>query len=108
MRNIVGDPGTEQWTITVKRDGVLVGEQKLHDPFLHNTTTIAISRWDLFKALFRKQFLTKIEVSLRATEGMQRRIMMMDPHEVAAESEAILEERKHPSVSNVMKFHSGN
>lgn len=109
MRNTIGDVGTEQWTFTTRQDGRLISEQKLHDPFLHSTTTIAISRWDLFKALFRRQFITKIEVSLRSSEGMQRRIMTMDPDEIVAESKQILEDRRHPArSSDTMKFHSGN
>ena len=108
MRNSIGDTGTEQWILTTKRDGELIREQKLHDPFLHSTTTIGISRWDLFKAIFCKQFEIKIQVSLDASEGMQRRIMMMDPDEVTAETKQILEERQRPLAGNAMKFHSGN
>src|ERR1700730_6087564 len=91
---MLGETGTEQFTITVKQDGKLIREQPLHDPFLWNRTTICMSRWALFKAMFRKQFTTTVEVSVRGSEGIMRAIMMLDPKALEAETAAILEDRR--------------
>lgn len=91
---MLGENGTEQFTIETRQDGKLVRSQAIHDPFLCSKTTIAISRWDLFKALFRRQFITTIEVSVRGTAGVQRAIMMLDPKELQAETAAILDDRR--------------
>lgn len=89
----LGD-GKEQFSITTRVDGKVIREQKIHDPFLWNRTTIAISRWDLFKALFRKQFITTVEVKVDGTEGVIRAVMMLDPKTIEADTEAILADRK--------------
>jgi hypothetical protein len=102
---MLGETGTEQFTIETRQDGKLIRSRAIHDPFLHNTTTIAISRWDLFKALFRKQFITKIEVSVRGSEGVQRAIMMLDPQALAAETKAILEDRARSRENNAGNNH---
>ena len=102
---MLGENGTEQFTIETRQDGKLIRSQAIHDPFLHSTTTIAISRWDLFKALFRKQFVTKIEVSVRGSEGVQRAIMMLDPKQLQAETEQIFADRAR---SRQEKFGDGH
>jgi hypothetical protein len=86
--------GPEQLTIITKQDGRLIREQKIFDPFLHSRTVIAMSRWDLFKALFRKQFVTEIQVEIRGTEGVQRAWFMLDAKALEAETAAILEDRR--------------
>lgn len=90
---MLGEPGTEQFTIETWHDAKLIRAQRIHDPFLHSTTTIAISRWDLFKALFRKQFITRVRVNVIGTEGVQRAIMMLDPAKLQAETEQMLADR---------------
>jgi hypothetical protein len=102
---MLGEAGTEQFTIETRQDGELIRSQPIHDPFLHSTTTIAISRRDLFKALFRKQFSTKIEVSVRGTEGVQRAIMMLDPKELQAETSRILDDRRRSREENAGSSH---
>jgi hypothetical protein len=105
MATRIGESGTEQFTITTKVDGKIIAERPIHDPFLTNRTVFAMSRWQLFKALFRKQFSVEVEVSVRGTEGMIRTIMMLDPKEIEKETQAILEEcakqRWNPSASGV-------
>lgn len=76
---MLGDTGTEQFVVTTTQDGKLVAEQRIHDPFIHSTTTIAISRWDLFKAMFRRQFKIKLCVSVSGSAGAQQAIMTLDP-----------------------------
>ena len=97
---MLGETGTEQFTITTRVDGKLVKEQPIHDPFLHNKTVVSISRWDLFKALFRRQFEVKVEISVRGTEGVQRAVMMLDPAKLEAETKLMLEERRLSRESN--------
>src|ERR1700675_468550 len=97
---MLGETGTEQFTITTKRDGELIREQKIHDPFLWSKTIIAISRWDLFKALFRKQFTTTVEVKVDGTQGVIRAVMMLDPVQLEAETKLMLEERRLSREAN--------
>lgn len=97
---MLGQNGTEQFTIETWQDGKLIRSQAIHDPFLHSKTTIAISRWDLFKAMFRKQFITTIEVSVHGTEGVQRAIMTLDPEQLEKETQKMLEERRQNRDSN--------
>ena len=94
MKAHLGEANTEQFTVTTRVDGKLIGDQAIHDPFIHNRTVVGISRWDLFKGLFRRQFQVKVEVSVRASEGAMRAIMMLDPEQLEAETKAILAERK--------------
>ena len=101
----LGETGTEQFTITTRRDGELIKEQPIHDPFVHSTTTICISRWDLFKALFKKQYITKVQIILRGSEGAQRAIMMLDPAALEAETQLILEQRRLNRESNAGNNH---
>lgn len=86
--------GKEQFAIATRVDGELIKEQPIHDPFIYNKTIIGISRWDLFKAIFRKQFEIKVEVTVRGSEGVQRAIMMLEPEALEAETIAILEDRR--------------
>lgn len=97
---MLGEPGTEQFTIETWQDAKLIRAQRIHDPFLHSTTTIAMSRWDLFKALFRKQFITRIRVNVIGTEGIVRAIMMLDPQKLDAETKTILEDRARSREQN--------
>jgi hypothetical protein len=85
---MLGETGTEQFTVTVRRDDEIIRVQPVHDPFIRNTTIIGISRWDLFKALFRKQYTTRIFVAVDGSSAAQRAIMMLDPVKLKAETEA--------------------
>lgn len=90
---MLGELGTEQFTVETRQDGKVIRTQAIHDPFIHSTTTIGISRWDLFKALFRKQFETKIQIVVDGTPGVQRAIMMLDPEKLRVETEQIFADR---------------
>lgn len=92
--NMLGEDGTEQFKIKTRVDGALIKEQLLHDPFLHSKTVVGISRWDLLKAVFRKQFSVTVEMSVSGSEGVQRAIMMLDPVLLAKETETMLEDRR--------------
>lgn len=86
---MLGETGTEQFTITTTQDGKLIHEQKVHDPFVHSTTTICISRWDLFKALFQKQCKIVLRFHLSGTLAVTRAIMTLDPFALEAENQKI-------------------
>jgi hypothetical protein len=88
----LGESGTEQFVVTTTQDGKLIHEQRIHDPFICSTTTIAISRWDLFKAMFRRQYKTKICVRVTGSLGAQRAIMTMDPFALELETLKMAEE----------------
>jgi len=94
LRSHLGEDGTEQFTVTTRVDGKTIKEQPIHDPFIHNRTVVRISRWDLFKGMFRRQFEVKVEVSVRGSEGALRAIMMLDPVALKTESEEILVGRR--------------
>lgn len=98
---MLGESGTEQFTVTTYRDGEKVQRTKIHDPFIRCTVTIGISRWDLFKAIFRKQFETKINVCVDGTEGMSRTIMMLDTKEIERETASMLEARRRSRENSV-------
>ena len=102
---MLGEQGTEQFTIITRQDGKIIREQKIHDPFLWCKTTIGISRWDLLKAMFRKQFTTTVEVQVRGTEGVMRAIMTLDPAALDRETETMLAARK---LSREKRSNSGN
>lgn len=101
----MGENGTEQFTITTQVDGKIIRSQPIHDPFLHNKTVVGVSRWDLFKAIFRKQFEIKVEVSVRGTEGIQRAIMMLDPRELEKETQIMLAERAKSREERAVDSH---
>jgi hypothetical protein len=102
---MLGENGTEQFTVDTLQDGKLIRSQPIHDPFIHSTTTIGISRWDLFKALFRKQFETKIQVVVSGTPGVQRAIMMLDPEKLEAETKQMLSDRAQSRTENTANNH---
>lgn len=86
--------GPEQFTIETLVDGKLIREQRIYDPFLRNKTVVGISRWDLFKALFRKQFTVTVEIRVDGTPGVMRKVMMLDPKECDRETQLMLEDRR--------------
>lgn len=94
MKSMLGEEGTEQFMVTSRQDGRLIREQKIHDPFVTCTTVIQISRWDLFKALFKRQYETRIQVHVWASEGAQQAIMTLNPEALARDTQEILEQRR--------------
>ncbi len=87
---MLGKEGTEQFEIHIDYNGRKFHAQKLHDPFIR--TRIGVSRWDLFKALFYKQF--QVNIRMEGTSMVQRHIMMLDPEAMAIEEKAWLEEMR--------------
>jgi hypothetical protein len=91
---MLGEAGTEQFTITTRRDGKQISAQKIHDPFIRTTITICVSRWDLFKGLFAKQYKAVLQVNVDASDGMMRTIMMLDPAEIELETQRMKQNRQ--------------
>lgn len=89
----LGEEGTEQFVVRTRVDGKLIREQKIHDPFLHNRTTVVLGRWDAFKAIFRKREIV-VQVSVDGSDGVMRAIMMLDPDKLTAETAEMLEQRR--------------
>ena len=101
---ILGEQGTEQFTVTTRVDGKTIKLQAIHDPFISNTTMVGISRWGHFLAIFRPTH-TRIEVIVSGSFGAQRAIMMLDPKQLKLDSEEILDQRR---VSREESACSGN
>lgn len=89
---MLGETGTEQFTIRIYLDDKKISEQKLHDPFIRTTVKAKMSRWEHFKAIFKPPE-AKVVICVDGSEGVIRRIMMLDAEELAKETEAILAER---------------
>lgn len=89
---MLGENGTEQFTITTKVDGQVIGTQRIHDPFLCNKTIIKMTFSEWVRLLFKREI--KVEISVEGTQGIQRAIMMLDPVELEKETMSILEDRR--------------
>ena len=86
----LGEEGTEQFTVTTLVNGEKIGEQSIHDPFIRSTVGLRGLR-HAWNALTRG---IKVQVSVNATEGAQRAIMMLDPIRLREETEQILAARE--------------
>jgi len=93
MQYMLGEPGTEQFTVTTKLEGRIIGEQKIHDPFVN--TRIVICWRDLLKALLR---FTSLEVSVHVhgSRGGVSSVMMLDPFELQRQTEELETGRSEP------------
>lgn len=89
----IGEEGTEQFTITTRLDGKIVGEQKIHDPFHHTKVVMVLDRWSSFRNIFRPKQMV-VTVALNGTEGAIRAIMMLDPAKLGEETAEILVQRR--------------
>lgn len=93
MKAHLGEEGTEQFSVETLVDGRTIKVQPIHDPFIHSTTVVSISRWDHFWAIFRRREI-RVQVFVSSSEGAQRAIMTLDPEQLARDTEEILHERK--------------
>jgi len=97
MRVHLGEERTEQFSVETLVNGKTVKVQPLHDPFIHNTTTVRMSRWDCFLAIFRPREI-RVQVRVDASAGAIRAIMTLDPEQLARDTEQILRERESSST----------
>jgi hypothetical protein len=100
---MLGDEGTEQFTVETILDGESIGVQKIHDPFIFNETVIMLSRWDCFLSIFRRRRIC-VEVHIQGSLGAQRAIMTLDPERMARDTEEILEQRRLSRENSVGGF----
>lgn len=92
MKTNIGEQGTEQFTVYTAIDGEKIGEQKIHDPFIHTTIKHTPGRWEHFKQIFAPKTI-KIQVSVDGSHGAMRAIMTLDPILLQQDTEEILRER---------------
>ena len=78
--------GKPQFTVTTRVQGNQIGEQAIHDPFIHTCVRLRGLRhaWNaLTKGL-------TIEVSVDATHGAISNVMMLDPEKIEADTTEFL------------------
>lgn len=97
----LGETGTEQFTVTTWVAGELIGEAKVHDPFIR--TTIRLRG---LKHAWRALFGFTVQVSVDASEGAQRAIMTLDPYKLTKETEQILAERREARSGKTLEAYS--
>lgn len=100
----LGENGTEQFTVTTRVNGEVIGQQAIHDPFIRSTV-----RLRGFKHAWRALFSgLKIEIALDGSLGASRAIMTLDPHALTAETNKILEDRKKSREAHARGEYSGD
>lgn len=85
MRARLGEEGTEQFSVTSCVDGKIIGEQKVHDPFVRTRVMHTLSRWDAFKLALNPKAI-KVEVTVSGSHAAQSRIMTLDPMDLIREN----------------------
>lgn len=93
MKAQIGDEGTEQFTVETWVDDQRIKVQPIHDPFIHTTTVIILSRWAHFMAIFRRREI-RVRVHVWGSEGAQRAIMALDPKDLQHDTDEIVEARR--------------
>lgn len=91
---MLGKLSTEQFRIVTKIDGKIIGDQLIHDPFIHNSTVIGLSRWDLLHAFFKRRFEIRVQVNLHGSAGAERAIMRLNPVDLRKDTDEILAQRQ--------------
>jgi hypothetical protein len=95
MRAMLGEQGTEQFTIETEVEGKTIKVQLIHDPFIHSTVVTTLSFWGCFLGLFiPKRRTIRTVIIVRGSEGAQRAIMMLDPEQLSLDTNEILEARR--------------
>ena len=89
----LGEPGTEQFEITVRDDKKIISRLAVHDPFHRTHIRVRLGRWRAFCGMFRP-IVANYWISMSGSEGAQRAVMTLDPHRLAADTDQILLERK--------------
>jgi hypothetical protein len=86
----LGETDTEQFEMKVSINGEPIGAQKIHDPFICNTTFCGGWKW-VWRALFGG---IKVQVSVNGSAGAIQAVMTMDPYQLQRNTDMILEERR--------------
>lgn len=96
MKMNIGEEGTEQFNVTTRVNGEMIGEQKIHDPFVR--TSVQLRGWrHAWNALFGG---IKVQVSVDGSHGAQRAIMTLDPLLLQEDTENFLREMATSRASN--------
>ncbi len=93
----LGEDGTEQFSVTTRANGEVIGDQKIHDPFIRTTVKLRGWKW-AWKALFGG---ISVQVSVDGTEGASRAVMTLNPHSLSAETAEIMESRRLSREANM-------
>lgn len=92
---MLGEEGTEQFTVVVETDGKAVATQSIHDPFIHTEVVTVLSRWACFLGLFMQRRRTTVtRVAVHGSKGAERAIMTLDPVQLSRDTKEILEGRR--------------
>ena len=91
---MLGEEGTEQFTVESRVNGVTINTQKIHDPFIWNTCAMTLGRWQAFLGIF-KELTIRTETIIHGSEGARRAIMTLDPAKLQADTEEILKARAY-------------
>lgn len=97
---MLGEPNTEQFTVTTFLNDRQVSQQKIHDPF--GRTTLIIGWLDLLKSLFQGR--AKVQFGLHGSEGAQRAIMTLNPYELEKSTNEILDERRKARAAREAEY----
>lgn len=100
----LGEDGTEQFDITTRVNGKIVGAQKIHDPFIRSTVKLR-GFGHAWNALFGG---LKVEIAVNASEGASRAIMTLNPVVLAKDTEDILEQRRLSREAHARGDYSGS
>lgn len=55
MIHMLGEEGTEQFTVDCYVDGAPLNQQRIHDPFIHTSVVMTFSLWQRIKNVFRAE-----------------------------------------------------
>lgn len=88
--------GEPQFCVTIHTANGETRTQDVPDPFITTTVVDKISRWEAFLWIFRsdEHRTIKTVVSVRGTHAASRRIMTMNPYQMATENSQYHEECK--------------
>lgn len=89
---MLGESGTEQFTVEVRVNGQIISTQKIHDPFVHTCVTTRLSRLECLKGLFFGKYEIRHTVRIEGSAGALRALMSLDAAELARDTEEILRE----------------
>jgi hypothetical protein len=93
---MLGEVGTEQFSVRTMVDGELVRNQPIHDPFIRSITVTTFSRWRCFLGIF-VGLKVKVQISVDGSHAAVSRIMTMNPFDMERETREWEASRADPS-----------
>jgi hypothetical protein len=92
----LGEPNTEQFTVTTRVNGELIKAQPIHDPFIRTTTKMRGLR-HAWNALTRG---IEVTVAVDASHGAMLAIMTLDPRQLEDDTQLFLEQQAQRRTAN--------